>query len=213
MIIPNGTTNPPIFGTGYNIASLRLGVVIDQPRMPEHVGRSGFDLARDQRLRSHIAFWVLPFWWAIGPLFVRSDVSLGATIPFHPRKQAVLEAGAEFGNRTSPNSGTRFNHTMLHASMGVAFLFANRGPLRGFFIEPKVYASDYVPDSRGDIAGEITAGLELDIGYQYTAGPLYLAPVIGLGAGYTTVLGGTPAQQSHVVPLYNLSVLRIGVAF
>jgi hypothetical protein len=97
----------------------------------------------------------------------------------------------------------------------VAFALTGRGGLDGLFVQPKIHAATYDVGSFGGLSPAMIAGGAVDLGYHLTIGPLYLAPVVGLGLSWITLENGSPgtSQPRGLQPYFNATLLRMGLAF
>ena len=220
----NASTSP-FYATRINLAALRIGWTFDGAsgspgerrrtlRLASHEPR-GFDLANDRRPRS-VALWTVPVWMAIGPLFNRYNVGFGATVAVAERLQLVIEGSYEWGAISNNVTGRAANYGRVDAAVGAAIVLVPTGGLTGLFVQPKFYGSVWIPGAFGGLAPAVGAGFGLDIGYTFTAGPLYIAPVFGVRLGGIALSQpGVLAQQqpSGFYPELNFTVMRMGLAF
>ncbi len=220
-----GTTNTPFYATRLNLAGFRIGWTFDGARGSEgeraralrmyaHESH-GLDAASDRRPRS-VAVWTWPLWMAIGPLFNRYNVGLGVTARVEDRIQIVVEGSYEWGALTNGVTNLQANYSRVDGAVGVAFMLYSSGGLGGLFLEPKIYGNLFVPGVVGGFVPAFAGGFGLDIGYAFTAGPFYIAPVFGVRLGATAVASpGTLNRQqpSGFTPDVNFTLLRMGVGF
>ena len=223
---PGAPTNNPYYATRINLAGFRIGWTFDGQRgsIGEHTRAvrlygheaHGFDPARDHRPRS-IAFWTWPAWMAIGPLFNRYNVGLGATVALADRIHVVVEGTYEWGAMRNTATFGQANYSRFDAAIGVALvLYPTGGGLGGLFLQPKLYGNALVPGSFGGFAPSFGGGVGLDIGWAFVFGPIYVAPVFGFRLGATAVSspGVFNAQQpTGFTPDLNFTIMRMGLAF
>lgn len=165
---------------------------------------------------------------------------IGANLPLTEKVGLGLELTYVSGPM-SPD-GTFFND-----STGTFWrVLASAGPvlspggkhLAGFFLQPKLLANvahetDYASSSTPHQGGtSVALQVGLDIGWHYTVGPLYLAPVLGASFGYGfnhSVSPGAPLQPLRLLspnfgayspqrgsgPSFsiNVNLLRMGLTF
>jgi len=186
------------------------------------------------------ALWVQPVpMFLLGPDLKESlthfelrSLSAGANIPVLG-KQLVLELQLAPGAAQGTCGKTWFWGGWVAA--GVLFPLG-RSSTDGFFIQPKVTASYFDQTREGDScldaqtvrwsSGEF--GLGVDVGFQATLGPFYVAPVIGAYlaecvncppgttplAAYSPYVGGEAGERlSHLTFGFNLNLLRLGLTF
>lgn len=219
------SANPPYYATRLDLAGFRIGWTFDGARGSSgERGRGirvysheahGFDIARDHRPRT-IAVWTWPAWMAIGPLFNRYNVGLGVTARVDERVQFVVEGTYEWG--AMPNSVTfrQANYERIDGAIGVAFMLWSGGGLTGVFLEPELYGNLFLPGAVGGFVPAFAGGFGLDLGYAFQAGPIYIAPVVGVRLGATAVAspGALSSQQpTGFTPDVNFTILRMGVGF
>jgi hypothetical protein len=188
------------------------------------------------------ALWVQPAGLAMGHfLGDMLYVPLGANLPLSDATSLGIEVTLVTGDmrdrydEREDTRGTRFYR--LVAAAGPLFSPSGRG-LSGFFVQPKLitmasYEPDYAYDMtrhQGGTSAELQLGL--DVGWQFSAGNWYFAPVLGASAGYCfncTEEREGAYQISHVTPPsfygysmtrgtrpvlgFNLNLLRVGAAF
>lgn len=190
------------------------------------------------------AFWVEPVGAAIlglGPLDLSAFyLPIGVNLPLSETTSTSL--GVELTLTTGPMrdanhrnwDGPRYWRVL--AAAGPVFSLSGR-PLSGLFVQPKFITHYSHEAGYGFGDSEHTAGsslelrLGLDVGWQFTLGDLYLAPMLGLSAGYgfNMPLVGGATELSRVLPPYfmgysprrgnapvlglNLNLLRVGAVF
>ena len=162
------------------------------------------------------------------------DVPLGATIPLQNGPTLSFEL-TYFQWSCTGNVACQVNFERgVFASAGFHFDTEGKGPLRGFFLEPRLQLSGFSRTLNGLPAfNGLTLGAELglDLGYQWRLGSFYLALVIGASGGvathYPSGLYGllvewngsnsTAAQLAPQTPAYiigiNANILRLGFTF
>lgn len=189
-------------------------------------------------------FWVQPIGTAILGLIPNSAfyLPLGAHLPLGEGSSTSL--GVELTLTTgSMRSSHEFTSTRpipdywrVLAAAGPVFSLSGR-PLSGPFVQPKLithfsYEPDYIAGdfvSVGGLSAELRLGV--DLGWQFTVGNLYLAPVLGVSAGYgfnmprvgenlepsrvlhPQLVGYSAKRGTAPVLGVNLNLLRIGAVF
>jgi hypothetical protein len=128
------------------------------------------------------------------------------------------------------------NYWRVLAAAGPVFSLSGRA-LSGPFVQPKLlthfsYEPDYIAGDFVSIAGSsVELRLGLDLGWQFTAGNLYIAPVLGVSAGYgfnmprvgeslepsrvlhPQLVGYSAKRGPAPVIGLNLNLLRVGAVF
>jgi len=162
------------------------------------------------------------------------DVPLGATIPI-PNGPTLAFELTYFQWSCTGNVACSVNFERgVFASAGFHFDTEGKGPLRGFFVEPKLQLSGFTRTFIGLPAYDgLTLGAELglDLGYQWRLGQFYVALVAGASGGvathYPSILYGLlvewngsasgPAQLVPKTPAYivgiNANLARVGFTF
>lgn len=162
------------------------------------------------------------------------DLPLGATIPIPNGPVLSFELTYfQWSCTGNVSCGVNFERGVF-ASAGFHFDTEGQGPLRGFFLEPKLQLSGFTRTIIGFPAYDgLTLGAELglDLGYQWRLGSFYVALMGGLSGGiathYPSILYGLlvewngsasgAAQLAPKTPAYvlglNLNVARIGFTF
>jgi hypothetical protein len=189
------------------------------------------------------AVWVQPAGFAMG--LTLGDVlyvPLGANVPLSDATSLGIEVTfvtGEMRDRYDEREDTRgIRFYRLVAAAGPVFSLGGSA-LSGFFVQPKLltvtsYEPDYAYDmSRHQGGASMELQLGLDVGWQFTAGNWYFAPVLGASAGYcfncTQDRNDRSYQISHVTPPpfygygmrtgpqpvlgFNLNLLRMGATF
>jgi hypothetical protein len=188
------------------------------------------------------AVWTQPTGFAMG--LALGDilyVPLGANLSLSDATSLGIEATFVTGfmrdryDEREVEGGIRFYR--LVAAVGPVFSLSGRA-LSGFFVQPKLLTvASYEPDYGYDMTrhqggASVELQLGLDVGWQFTAGSWYFAPVLGASAGYCfncTEDGPGAYQISHVTPPafygygmrtgprpvlgFNLNLLRMGTTF
>lgn len=145
-------------------------------------------------------------------------ISGGYAHPLDERRALALEllvAHEEAGCRGSGEACSR--STLVRASAGLAYSYGG-SPGRGFLFQPRLILGYYH-------AAGVSLQAGLDVGYQWRAGPVYLALVGGLAAGVSTVGLQLPPFVTTDPPFtkgglglrpmlgLNLQLLRLGFSF
>ncbi|OJT26174.1 hypothetical protein BO221_10170 [Archangium sp. Cb G35] len=173
------------------------------------------------------------------PLGEDSNTSLGVELTVTTGSMRATSEYGGGGSRAVPNYWR-----VLAAAGPVLPLARSSRPLSGPFLQPKLITNvSYEPaygydddDHAGGASLELQLGL--DVGWQFTVGNVYLAPVLGVSMGYgfnmpgggrSTLSGGPAFAPSRVfhpefvgyeprrgpAPVLgiNLNLLRLGSAF
>lgn len=194
------------------------------------------------------AFWVQPIGTAVLGLALQESpalyLPLGANLPVWEGSSTSLgvELTVTTGSMRSTYEGDSGrpvpNYWRVLAAAGPVFSLTGR-PLSGPFVQPKLLANfSYEPEYGYDLddhlgGASVEVQLGLDLGWQFTSGNWYIAPVLGASAGYGFNMprgGGTsgfePSRVLHpqfvgygtrrgaspVIGL-NLNLLRLGAVF
>lgn len=189
----------------------------------------------------HRAFWVQPLGTAVLGLLPNSAVYLpmGLNLPLGEGSSTSLgvELTLTTGSMRSSHEFTSTrdipNYWRVLAAAGPVFSLSGRA-LSGPFVQPKLithfsYEPDYIAGDFVSIAGSsVELRLGLDLGWQFTAGNLYIAPVLGVSAGYgfnmprvgerlepsrvlhPQLVGYSAKRGSAPVVGLNLNLLRVG---
>ncbi|WP_146209581.1 hypothetical protein [Vitiosangium sp. GDMCC 1.1324] len=201
------------------------------------------------------SFWVQPIGTAVMGLALREDsalyLPLGANLPLGEDSSTSLgieltvmtgAMRAAYEHQVSSN-GVVPRYWRVLAAAGPVFSLSGR-PLSGPFVQPKLFTNvSYEPEYDSDEARHtggtsVELHLGLDLGWQFTVGPVYIAPVLGASVGYgfnlpgggTSTLSGRPSfEPSRVLaPRFvgfetkrgsspvvgaNLNLLRVGAVF
>lgn len=201
------------------------------------------------------SFWVQPLGTAFMGLVLREDsalyLPLGANLPLGEGSSTSLGVEltvmtgamrAAYEHQVSSN-GVVPRYWRVLAAAGPVFSLSGR-PLSGPFVQPKLFTNlSYEPEYESDESrhtGGVSVELHLglDLGWQFTLGSLYIAPVLGASVGYgfnlpgggTSTLSGSPSfEPSRVLaprlvgfetkrgaaPVVgvNLNLLRVGAVF
>jgi len=186
------------------------------------------------------AVWVQPApMFLLGPSLKESlanfqlrSLSAGANIPVLG-KELVVELQLAPGAAQGGCGKTWFWGGW--AAVGVLFPLGHSAT-DGLFIQPKITGSYFDQSREADSCVDATNvrwasgefGLGVDVGFQATLGPLYVAPVIGAYlaecincpanstplASYSPYLAQAVGERfSHVSFGFNLNLLRIGMVF
>jgi hypothetical protein len=162
------------------------------------------------------------------------DLPLGATIPI-PGGPVLSFELTYFQWTCTGNVACNVNFERgAFASAGFHFDTEGKGPLRGFFLEPKLQLSGFTrthvtyPAYDGLTLG---AELGLDLGYQWRLGSFYVAMVVGASGGIATHYpsnlygllvewGGSASNAAQLAPKslayvfgINLNGVRLGFTF
>jgi hypothetical protein len=199
--------------------------------------------------------WIQPIGTAFVGLAMRENsafyLPLGANLPLgdNPSRSLGVELTVTTGSMASTyeyrGGGSRSapNYWRVLAAAGPVYSLSGR-PLSGPFVQPKLLTNfSYEPEyGYGDYDHAGGASLELhlglDVGWQFTVGSVYIAPVLGLSVGYgfnmpgggrRTLSGGPAFVPSRVLhpefvgyePMrgpapvlgINLNLLRLGTTF
>ncbi|HEY8211418.1 MAG TPA: hypothetical protein VIG99_28235 [Myxococcaceae bacterium] len=163
------------------------------------------------------------------------DIPLGVTIPLQNGPTLSFELTYfQWSCVGNIACSVRFERGAF-ASAGFHFDTGGKGPLQGFFLEPKLQLSGFTRtyNSGSSVFDGLTLGAELglDLGYQWRVGSFYLALVVGASGGvathYPSGLYGLlvewngssvpGSQQAPQTPAYifgvNANVLRLGLTF
>lgn len=216
LVLTSGTADRVAFAPGFNLALVRIGYAWGaSDTSNENRHRPGLDWARDRRPR-HVAVWILPAWLAIGPLLGRYNFGGGINVPLTDRVSAVIELGTEWGSENNVNmSFGRTNYTSFQSALGIAFALTGTNGLNGLFLQPKLQVATFYPaNSTGGLSPALTFSAGADIGYHITVGPVYFAPVIGIGVECTALASpdANPTQRNGVRSFPNFTLLRMGIA-
>lgn len=194
------------------------------------------------------AFWVQPIGTALLGLPIQDSpalyLPLGANLPVWEDSSTSLgvELTVVTGSMRSTYEGNSSrpvpNYWRVLAAVGPVFSLTGR-PLSGPFVQPKLltnfsYEPEYGYDMTDHSGGpSVEVQLGLDLGWQFTSGNWYIAPVLGasVGYGFNMPLGGgtTGFEPSRVLPPQfvgyetrrgaspvigiNLNLLRLGAVF
>ncbi|HYV44263.1 MAG TPA: hypothetical protein VFA20_05345 [Myxococcaceae bacterium] len=161
------------------------------------------------------------------------DVPLGATIPIPNGPTLSFELTYFQWSCTGASCNVNFERGVF-ASAGFHFDTEGKGPLRGFFLEPKLQLSGFSRSFIGFPAYDglsLGAELGLDLGYQWRLGQFYVAVILGASGGvathYPSILYGllvewngsatgpaqlVPKPLAYVFSL-NLNLARVGFTF
>ncbi len=172
-----------------------------------------------------------------GPVYI----PVGANVPLSGSTSLGLELSLVFGSMRAPEDDVfgapPVNFWRVLAAVGPVFSLRGE-PLSGPFLQPKVLAlysrePEYAFEQvfhQGGTSLEVQLGL--DAGWQFSFGDWYLAPVVGLSAGYCfncavegdsglepshflapRVYGYSSQRDSRPVLGLNLNLLRAGTRF
>jgi hypothetical protein len=187
--------------------------------------------------RAETVIWTQPApMLLLGPSLQESIQSLrlrslpvGVNIVTHG-KALVLEAIIAPGSRSAECGTTRYWGGWMAAGVLIPL---GKSATDGFFIQPKVIATYFNQTNDGseclDLGQAQWSTFEwdvgVDLGYQLTLGPLYVAPVIGVFAGQCfncaegalptapAFLGDVESQLRRFNVGFNLNLLRVGVVW
>ncbi len=162
------------------------------------------------------------------PLGESTSTSLGLEL--------TLTMGSIRASNHSPGDRAFPNYWRVQAAAGPQFSLSGR-PFSGFFVHPKLITHySYEPaygfgDNEHAAGSSVELRLGVDVGWQFTVGDFYIAPVLGLSAGYGFNLpkAGDALEPSRVLPPefvgysprrrdapvlgLNLDLLRVGTVF
>jgi hypothetical protein len=163
------------------------------------------------------------------------DLPLGLTLPLKDGPTLDFELTYfQWSCTTNIDCSVTFERGAF-ASFGFHFDTEGKGPLRGFFLEPKLQLSGFTRTFSTNLSAfdgpTLGAELGLDLGYQWRVGSFYLALVVGASGGVATHYpsglygllvewNGSSSSAAQLVPKtpayiigINANVLRLGLTF
>lgn len=172
-----------------------------------------------------------------GPVYI----PVGANVPLSGSTSLGLELSLVFGTMRDKEDdvlgASPLNFWRVLAAVGPVFSLRGE-PLSGPFLQPKLIAlysrePDYAFEQVLHTGGSsLELQLGLDVGWQFAFGDWYVAPVVGLSAGYCfncsvegdgavepshflapRVYGYSTRRDSRPVVGLNLNLLRAGTSF
>jgi hypothetical protein len=204
------------------LLTLALGTVSAQASSAPPSSEPPVSLVSEEAPRSpKVAVWFQPVPLAVTKLYVGPPggngplyLPLGATVALTPH----VALGGEL---------SVYDWRALLVSAGP--VLSTHGPLSGLFVHPKLVLAQNWRSGGAGAAGTLPGPsaevqLGLDVGVQFNLGPVYLAPVVGVGVGYCRncsikapsqllpPLGPPVSPQPHDRFVFglNLNLLRAG---
>jgi hypothetical protein len=189
-----------------------------------------------------VALWAQPVGTVVsgltgGPVYI----PVGANVPLSGSTSLGLELSLVYGSMREPEDevlgAAPLAFWRVLAAVGPVFSLRDE-PLSGPFLQPKVIAlysrePDYAFEALAHQGGSsLELQLGLDVGWQFSFGDWYVAPVVGVSAGYCfdcsvdgdatfepshflapRVYGYSTRRDSRAVVGLNLNLLRAGTRF